>query len=222
MHTFPIYNSVINITKVRKQIWVPKMPTSLNTYNKNPARILETDLIFMGTYWECVTLLDLIAFYCVYTNHYWNWSNTVLGLWFSSVQSLSCVPHEPQHARPPCPLPTPGLHPNSCASSRWCHPTISSSAEEYSVQFSSVAQSCPTLCDPMKHSTPGLPVHHQLPEFTQVHVHRVGDAIQPSHPLSSPSPPAPNPSQHQSLFQWVNSSHEVVKVLEFHLQHQSF
>ena len=86
-----------------------------------------------------------------------------------------------------------------------------------SVQFSSVAQSCLTLCDPMNHSTPGLPVHHQLPEFTQTHVHRVGDAIQPSHPLSSPFPPAPNPSQHQSLFQWVNSSHEVAKVLEFQL-----
>ena len=86
-----------------------------------------------------------------------------------------------------------------------------------SVQFSSVAQSCPTLCDPMNRSTPGLPVHHQLPEFTQTHIHRVSDAIQPSHPLSSPSPPAPNPSQHQSLFQWVNSSHEVAKVLEFQL-----
>ena len=70
-----------------------------------------------------------------------------------------------------------------------------------SVQFSSVAQSCPTLCNPMNRSTPGLPVHHQLPEFTQIHVHQVSDAIQPSHPLSSPSPPAPNPSQHQSLFQ---------------------
>ena len=70
-----------------------------------------------------------------------------------------------------------------------------------SVQFSSVAQSCPTLCDPKNRSTPGLPVHHQLPEFTQTHVHRVSDAVQPSHPLSSPSPPAPNPSQHQSLFQ---------------------
>ena len=68
-------------------------------------------------------------------------------------------------------------------------------------QFSSVAQSCPTLCNPMNRSTPGLPVHHQLPELTQTHVHRVSDAIQPSHPLSSPSPPAPNPSQHQSLFQ---------------------
>ena len=68
-------------------------------------------------------------------------------------------------------------------------------------QIRSVAQSCPTLCEPMNHSTPGLPVHHQLPEFTQTHVHPVGDAIQPSHPLWSPSPPAPNPSQHQSLFQ---------------------
>jgi len=86
-----------------------------------------------------------------------------------------------------------------------------------SVQFSSVPQSCPTLCNPMNYSTPGLPVHHQLPEFTPTHVLWVGDAIQPSHPLSSPSPPAPNPSQHQSLFQQVNSSHEVAKVLEFQL-----
>ena len=91
-----------------------------------------------------------------------------------------------------------------------------------SVQFSSVTQSCPTLCNPMNHCTPGLPVHHQLLEFTQTHVHRVSDAIQPSHPLLSPSPPAPNPSQHQSLFQWVNSSHEVAKVLELQPQHQSF
>ena len=82
------------------------------------------------------------------------------------------------------------------------------------VQFSSVAQSCPTLGNPMNRSTPGLPVHHHLPEFTQTRVHWVSDAIQPSHPRSSPSPPAPNPSQHQSLFQWVNSSHEVAKVLE--------
>ena len=74
----------------------------------------------------------------------------------------------------------------------------------------------------MNHSTPGLPVHHQLPEFTQTHVHRVSDAIQLSHPLLSPSPPALNPSQHLGLFQWVNSSHEVAKVLEFQLQHQSF
>ena len=88
-------------------------------------------------------------------------------------------------------------------------------------QFSSVAQLCPTLCDPMNRSTPGLPVHHQLPEFTQTHVHGVSDAIQPSHPLSSPSTPALNLSQHQGLFQWVNFSHQVAKVLEFQLQHQS-
>ena len=89
-----------------------------------------------------------------------------------------------------------------------------------SVQFSSVTQLCPTLCNPMNCSTPGLPVHHKLPEFT--HAHRVGDAIQPSRPLSSPSSPASNPSQHQGLFQRVNSSHEVAKVLEFQLQHQTF
>ena len=84
-------------------------------------------------------------------------------------------------------------------------------------QIRSVAQSCLTLCDPMNLSMPGLPVHHQLPEFTETHIHRVSDVIQPSHPLSAPSPPAPNPSQHQSLFQWVNSSHEVAKILEFQL-----
>ena len=84
-------------------------------------------------------------------------------------------------------------------------------------QIRSVVQSCLTLCDRVNRSTPGLPVHHQLPEFTETHVHRVNDAIQPSHPLSSPSPPAPNPSQNQSLFQWVNSLHEVAKVLAFQL-----
>jgi len=82
-------------------------------------------------------------------------------------------------------------------------------------QIRSVAQSCPTLCDPMNRSTPGLPVHHQLPEFTQTHVHRVSDAIQPSHPLSSPSPPAPNPSQHQSLFQWGGQSTGVSALASF-------
>ena len=89
-------------------------------------------------------------------------------------------------------------------------------------QFSLVAQWCLTLCDPMNRSMPGLPVYHQLPECTQTHIHRVGDAIQPSHPLLSPSPPASSASQHQGLFQLVNSSHEVAKVLEFQLQHQSF
>ena len=94
--------------------------------------------------------------------------------------------------------------------------------KNHSVQFSSVTQSCLTLCNPMNRSMPGLPVHHQLPEFTQTHVHWVNDAIQPSHPLSSPSLPALNPSQHQGLFQWVNSLHEVAKVLEFQPQHKSF
>ena len=84
-------------------------------------------------------------------------------------------------------------------------------------QFSSVTQSCPTICEPMNCSTPGLPVHHQLLEFTQNHVHWVGDAIQPSHPLSSPSSPVLNLSHHQGLFKWLNSSHEVAKVLSFSL-----
>ena len=90
------------------------------------------------------------------------------------------------------------------------------------VQLSSVTQSCPTFWDPMNCSTPGLPVHHQVPEFTQTHVHWVGDAIQPSYPLLSPSPPALSLSQHRGLFQWVSSLHQVAKVLEFQLQHQSF
>ena len=108
-------------------------------------------------------------------------------------------------------------HPNPLPNFR-----ADSGQQATSVQFSSVAQSCLTLCNPMDWSTPGLPVHHQLPEFTQTHVHWVGDAIQPSHPLSSPSPPAFNVSHHQGLFQWVSSPHQVVKVLEFQLQHQSF
>ena len=90
------------------------------------------------------------------------------------------------------------------------------------VHFSSVAQSCPILCNPMDCSTPSLPVHHQLPEFTQIHVHWVSNVIQPSHSLLSPSPPAFNLSQHQGLFKWVSSSQQVAKVLEFQLQHHSF
>ena len=93
---------------------------------------------------------------------------------------------------------------------------------EWNTQFSSVAQSCLTLCNPMNHSTPGVPVHHQVPEPTQTHVHWVSETIQPSHPLSSPSPPAFDLSQNQGLFQRVSSSHQVAKVLEFQLQHQSF
>ena len=106
---------------------------------------------------------------------------------------------------------------------KWCGVTSAISSQCLSsIQFSSVTQLCLTLCDPMNCTTPGLPIHRRLLKFTQTHVRQVGDAIQPSHPLRPPSPPAPNPSQHQSLFQWVNSSHEVAKVLEFQLQHQSF
>ena len=99
---------------------------------------------------------------------------------------------------------------------------LAGSDDYHSVQFSLVAQSCPTLCNPMDCSMPALPVHHQLPEFTQTHVHWLGDAIQPAHPLSSPSPPAFNLFQHQGLFQWVSSSYQVAEVLAFQLQHQSF
>ena len=92
----------------------------------------------------------------------------------------------------------------------------------YSIQFSSVSQLCLTLCNPVDCSMPGLPVHHQLPEFTQTHVHWVGNASQPPHILSSPSPPTFSLSQHQGLFIWVSPSNQVAKVLEFQLQHQSF
>ena len=98
----------------------------------------------------------------------------------------------------------------------------SPSSESINYQFRSVAQPCLTLCDPVDCSTPGFPVHHQLPELVQTHVHWVSDAIQPSHPLSSPFPPAFNLSQHQGLFQWVSSLHQVAKALEFQLQDQSF
>ena len=98
-----------------------------------------------------------------------------------------------------------------------CYPTCRTI-----VQFSSVAQLCPALCDPMDCSTPGFPDHHQLPEPAQTHIHQVGDAVQPSHPLSSSSPPAFNLSQHQGLVQWVSSLRQVAKLLEFGLQHHSF
>ena len=99
-------------------------------------------------------------------------------------------------------------------------PLLGPALKLLSIQFSSVAQSCLTLCDLMNCSTPGLPVHHQLLEPTQTHVHWVSDAIQSSHPLLSPSPPALNLSQNQALFKWVSSSHQVAKVLEFQFQHQ--
>ena len=114
-----------------------------------------------------------------------------------SLLFLSLPQHLPpiQSSRPVFPSEAP------CRSSFYLLPPSPAYYVGNSVQFSSVTQSCPTLCDPMNRSMPGLPVHHQLPEFTQTHVHGVSDAIQPSHPLSSPSPPATNPSQHQSLFQ---------------------
>ena len=114
------------------------------------------------------------------------------------------------------------LHSLAHRSHCWINTWSFSSWLILSVKFSSVALSCPTLCDPMNRSTPGLLVHHQLLESTQTHVHWVIDAIQPSYPLSPPSPPALNLSQHQGLFKWVSSSHQVAKVLEFQLQHQSF
>ena len=92
----------------------------------------------------------------------------------------------------------------------------------YCIQFSSIAQPCLTLCDLMDCSTPGFPVHHQLLKLAQTHVHQVSDAIQPSHPLPFPSPPAFNLSQHQGIFQWISSSRQVAKVLKLQLQHQSF
>ena len=137
---------------------------------------------------------------------------------FHSVVSYSLRPHGLQPARLLCSWDFPGKN-----TGVGCHvllqgiPPTGSRTSVSCFQFSSVTQLCPTLFDPMNRSTPGLPVHHQLPEFTRTHIHWVSDAIQPSHPLSSPSPPAPNPSQHQRLFQWVNSSHEVAKVLEFQL-----
>ena len=116
--------------------------------------------------------------------------------------------------------PSPRACSNSCALSRWCHPTISSPIVLFSSCLQSSpasvqAQSFPTLCDPVDCSTPGFPVLHQLLKLVQIHVHRVGDAIQPSHLLSSPFPPAFNLCQHQGLFQWVSSSHQVAKLLEF-------
>ena len=99
---------------------------------------------------------------------------------------------------------------------------VSLQQQSWVVQFSSVAQSCPILCDPMDCRTPDFYVHYQLLEFTQTHIHWVSEAIQPSHPLSSLFAPAFSLSQHQDLFKWVSSSHQVSKVLEFQLQHQSF
>ena len=133
--------------------------------------------------------------------------------WSSCCQSHSCPLYLPHHNQRDHFILS--LKPFEFLSVPWgqVHPSYSSSVQSLSHVW---------LCDPMDCSTPGLPVHHRLPELTQTHVHQVGDAIQPSHPLSSPSPPAFNLSQYQGLFKWVSSSHQVAKVLESQLQHQSF
>ena len=124
-------------------------------------------------------------------------------------------------------------HTRNGGGSYFCQSTVDSKQQFYcckllkygvfpGVQFTSLTQTCPTLCDPMNHSMPGLAVHHQLLESTQTRVHWVSDAVQPSHPLLSPSPPALNLSYNQGLFQWVSSSHQMAKVLEFQLDHQCF
>ena len=162
-------------------------------------------------------------------------SLSTLSVQFSSIaQSCPTLCDPVDHSTPPCRSPTPRVYSNSSPLSLRCQPTISSSV----IPFSSCLQSFPAsgsfqvsqmighfgkISDggmlKLTHFTSQISPKVQ---YTQTHVHRVSDAIQPSHPLSSPSPPAPNPSQHQSLFQRVNSSHEVAKVLEFQLQHQSF
>ena len=133
------------------------------------------------------------------------------------------LPAEPSEGEWPCPQLTSGLLASRTEreyiSAVPSHPVCSPLLQK--VCCCSVAQSCPTLWDPMDCSTPGFPVLHYLPEFAKTHVHWVNDAIQPSHPLSSCSPPAFNLSQHQGLFQWVDCSHQVAKVLELQLQHQS-
>ena len=156
----------------------------------------------------------------LFTKQKWkklSFSRKVYLLLLSSVQLPSCVL---LFVTPLTAAYQASLSKTSCTAGRFF--TTKPPEEALLLQFSSVTQSCLTLCDPMECSTPGLPVHHQLPEFTQTHLHWVGDAIQPFHPLLSPSPPAFNLSQHQGLFQWVSSLHQVAKVLEFQLQHQSF
>ena len=123
-----------------------------------------------------------------------------------------------------CSCATPGWSqgPAGCQGRRRTQETRSPWGSYLLDHLSSVTQSCPTLCNPMDCSTPGLPVHHQIPELTQTRVHRVSDAIQPSHPLLSPPPPALSLSQHQGLFKCVSSSHQVAEISELQLQHQSF
>ena len=155
----------------------------------------------------------------------WNYQiHTASAAAVTSVVSDSVRPHSRQPIRIPHPWESPGKNTEvSCHFLLQCIKVKSDPDHSHYFFFflipSSVQFSCSvvSLCNPMNHSTSGLPVHHQHPEFTQTHIHWVGDAIQPSHPLLSPSPPACNPSQHQGLFKWVSSLHEVAKVLELQL-----
>ena len=149
----------------------------------------------------------------------WTWCeqrrHCIFLIWFRFSQSWG-IPREKKVAAPVVGIWRADLHPG-CSLDQLPH-----HLKQNLPQFSSVTQSCPTPCDPMDCNTPVFPVHHQLPELIQTHVHWVGDAIQPSHPLSSPFPPAFNLFQHQGLFWWVSSSQQVTKALELQLQHQSF
>ena len=135
--------------------------------------------------------------------------------WISHGCTYVPHPESPSHL-PPHPIPL------GCPRAPALSALLYASNLHWSSIFSSVAQSCPTLCYPLNCIMPGFCVLHCLPKFVQTHVHWVGDAIQPSHPLSPPSPPALSLTQHQGLFQWMGCSHQVAKVLEFQFQHQSF
>ena len=143
----------------------------------------------------------------------------VLGLWYLLIETLPLQGLQQAFSSIQMKIMSICHGKSSSKSRKNCH---LSPHKQKPFHFSSVAQSCLTLCHPMDCSTPDFPVAHQLPDPSQTHIHRIGDAIQSSHPLSSPSPPILNLSQHQGLFKWVGSSHQVAKVLEFQLQHQSF
>ena len=184
------------------------------TQKRNTTKILGCHII-QNTKWDCLVFYQDSAWFCIYQidlknkgkhNFFimilWSLFNLLKG-WLKFAVSSLVVQwlrlHAPNSGGP-------GLIPGWGTGS----------------QFSSVTQSCLTLCDPLDCSMPGLPVHHQLPEFTQTYVHWVSDAIQPFHPLLSPSPPTFNLSQHQGVFQWVRPLHQVANGLELQLQHQSF
>ena len=190
----------------------------LHWLNKNPNQPLNQQLLLICCMWSQVWVWQ--------TKGFVGWTESDFFIWLyvhlhvhrlERIVSYKILFSAPKHTLPPPEVGMGNLVLLGCKAGRstWQGPYPS-------VQSSSVAQSCLTLCDPIDCSRPGLPVNHQLPEFTQTHVHWVNDAIQPSHPLLSPSPPAVNLSQHQGLFKRVSSSHQVAIVLEFQLQHQSF